>query len=358
MPEYKVSCVVVHRFENGISDFDGFDYCVRDVAKPLFKFIYLIKQVLWLRRIKRDFAPDITISTLGSCSVINVLSGGKGKKIGIFHSPHTQEKEKGFIVYSSTIFAYRYIFTKLDRLICVSLEIKRSILNSFPAYARKDLKVAYNIHDFDSILEKSKISLTTDLLKLVNSNTIVYIGRLDRNKAPDRAIKAFELAIDLLPPNANIIFIGNSNKDLLKELKQYVVSRNLDDKVFFCGYQSNPYNILLKSRCLISSSYSEGLPGVIIESLFLGKPVVTTNSSEGIWEIFSCQESYSKRMKGLYVSQVGVISQNLSAHNQKEYLKDVEYLASGIVEAFQINFQNFDFNIKFNKKTIIETIIA
>ena len=99
---------------------------------------------------------------------------------------------------------------------------------------------------------------------------------------------------------------------------------------------------------LVSSSYSEGLPGVIIEALTLGIPVITTNSSRGVWEIFGCSNQYDKKMKGLKVVPDGIITSNTG---DDKY--DDEMLAKAIG-----NFRKEEFTVPFSfaDKVSAETI--
>lgn len=99
---------------------------------------------------------------------------------------------------------------------------------------------------------------------------------------------------------------------------------------------------------LVSSSYSEGLPGVIIEALALGVPVISTNSSRGIWEIFGCSEQYDKNMKEQRVVPDGIITSNTG---DDKY--DDEMLAKAIG-----NYRKEDFSVPFSfaNKVSEETI--
>ncbi|WP_406600413.1 glycosyltransferase [Hafnia paralvei] len=47
----------------------------------------------------------------------------------------------------------------------------------------------------------------------------------------------------------------------------------------------NPYKYIARSKCLILTSDSEGLPTVIIEALILGVPVISTDCPTGPSEI-------------------------------------------------------------------------
>ena len=105
------------------------------------------------------------------------------------------------------------------------------------------------------------------------------------------------------------------------------------------------------SRAIVSSSKSEGLPGVLIESLILGKPVVTTNSSRGVWEILSCDDQYDAKLKERFHTKDGVITPN----TQDEQL-NIEQLAKALDEVVGEEYRHIDarFIEKVKKEYIID----
>ena len=64
-----------------------------------------------------------------------------------------------------------------------------------------------------------------------------------------------------------------------QELEKMIRGYGLDDNVRLAGWQNDAEvrQSLLESRALVVSSFAEGLPVVIMESLALGRPVVSTN---------------------------------------------------------------------------------
>ena len=108
-----------------------------------------------------------------------------------------------------------------------------------------------------------------------------------------------------------------------------------------------------QASALISSSYSEGLPGVIIESLILGTPVITTNSSKGIWEIFSCSNEYQKDLSTNYVTDSGIITPNLSHKDSTKKDFDVHQLSDAISHIWQFpKLKSFTFEEKVSAEYI------
>ena len=326
--EYDVKCVLLQKVKNGMSEYNGMETYSEHTHGIFGKLFPTISKALWLKRIKKEFAADYTISTLFSVNLINVLSGSKGKTIGIFHSPYKQGKSFGMLKYMASLLSYNFIYPWLDKLACVSTEVQQS-LGVFPLISQKKIEVIYNIHNIESIISKSEINVMTDEEKSIFSNpTLLYCGRMDPNKAPDRALLAF--ARSNRPENAQIVFIGVDKGNLIPKLNAIAEKNNISDKIHILGKKDNPYPFFKQAHALISSSYSEGLPGVMIESLILGTPVVTTNSSKGIWEIFSATENYDSKLSNIFENECGCISSNLAYFDKSNEKIDNDNLKSAV----------------------------
>lgn len=350
-PEYETCCAVIHHFKDGYEGFkDAFFFDVEHVGGDIAKR-------RWLRSIKKSFKPDITISTLFGVSTLSVLTGGRDKKIGIFHSPHYQIKAKGKIRYISTLLQYSFIYPHLDKLCCVSEEVKES-LSAFPWISEKKKQVVYNIHNLDQILEKSKSPIDDPTeQKLFKHPTIIYCGRLDRNKAPIRSIEAFAKATR--PIDAQLVFLGNDEEGLQTELENKAKELGVAGSIHFFGRKQNPYNYICSAKALISSSYSEGLPGVMIEALTLGVPVVTTNSSRGIWEIFFVPQEYDRTLDSVFENECGFITSNLSSKDPTKYQRDINNLSIAIERSFSKGrVKQFKFSNSVKAETILKQLVS
>lgn len=313
--------LTVINFNSSKEDKYQFNNCINfkksTIKNPILKQILNLKKVFHLAYLKYKLRPDITISTQEACTTINILSGGSEKKIGIFHSPHHQAKSEGGILFNIAYFSYKYLYKRLDKLFCVSSEVSNNILNNFKSIKKENIEVVYNIHNIDNILIKSKETINESELKIFKKDVIIYVGRLDNNKAPDRLIKAFHTLMmkEDLSEKVNLLFIGSNPYDYQAYLIELVDKLKLNKNVFFLGSKENPYKYIIKSKLLVSTSISEGLPGVLIESLILNTPVVTTNSSSGIWEILSCQKNYDSNLSNYYIASKGLITQNTNKLN-------------------------------------------
>ncbi|WP_423811201.1 glycosyltransferase [Providencia rettgeri] len=71
-----------------------------------------------------------------------------------------------------------------------------------------------------------------------------------------------------------------------------VNSLNLTKYIHFIGFISNVYPYIKNSKGLLLTSDSEGLPTVLIESLILNTPVISTNCPTGPNEILIYNNSF------------------------------------------------------------------
>lgn len=121
-----------------------------------------------------------------------------------------------------------------------------------------------------------------------NPNTLISVGRLVKEKDLETLIMSFSiLNKDYHHYQLAIIGSGPEKNNLEKLVKKL----NLDHKIKFFGYQSNPFKYINKSKILIVSSQWEAFGFTIIEALSLGKQVVITDvESQGPQEIINFGE--------------------------------------------------------------------
>lgn len=114
---------------------------------------------------------------------------------------------------------------------------------------------------------------------LSSGNYIVHVGSFKYQKAHDVLLKAYAQSEQLYP----LLLVGQGK--LLKEQAALANSLGLTNKVFFLGFQKNPYPYIKNAKLMVLSSRFEGFGRVIAESLALGTPVISTDCPSGPREI-------------------------------------------------------------------------
>lgn len=346
-PKIETEVVFLHKYVDGF-DIGNNDYCDDYNQSSLRKFLKLFKEVLWIRKKKKVYQPDITISTLIACSVCNVLSFTKDFKIGLFRAPYEQViRAEGFI---HRLF-HPWIFSRLDRLVGVSEEVTESMKQHFPKIPTDKFSTIYNVFFIDEIRQKMNEALERDEEAIFEKPTILYVCRLNTLKAPERLIHAFGKSD--LSNRYNLVFVGGDTENRLEELTQIGHGYGIEDRVFFLGAKKNPYKYMKRAKYFASSSITEGLPGVIIESLIVGTPVITTNCSCGVWEILSCANSRQKDLKELFIAGNGIITANTDEEETINGLKN----ALNVVEEYDLRSHPFDFEAKIKPENIVDSYL-
>ncbi|RVU91800.1 glycosyltransferase [Flavobacterium columnare] len=338
----KIACVNYYPEGSLIEDeifFYKKKYCYNQILN-------YFKSIFFVRKVKCSFKPDITISNLGAVNAYNALLG-KEIKIGIFHAPMIQFNQKNIISKSLNFLALRLLYQKLDGIIGISQEV----VNDLKVHkVNDDIQLEYNIHDFDQIDKIKDELIDENLFGTKRQREILCLGMIDRNKRQDLIIKS------LCSLDDTILYIVGKvlDENYYNELLNLIEVLGIIERVRFIPFMNNPYPLIQRVDVLISSSISEGLPGVIIESLYLNTPVLCTNSSLGIWEIFNKKEIYNSKLNNVEFCEKGIIIPNPNHITEDLMIKIIVNTISYIYRNnryYKIN--EFFFSEKISENNII-----
>lgn len=118
-------------------------------------------------------------------------------------------------------------------------------------------------------------------LREADRPVILAAGRLVAQKDFPTLIRAFERLRRRRP--ARLIILGSGPKHA--GLQAQIARLGLADDVHLPGYVDNPFVWMARASVFVLSSAWEGLPGVLIEAMACGCPVVSTDCRSGPREI-------------------------------------------------------------------------
>lgn len=149
--------------------------------------------------------------------------------------------------------------------------------------ARKKMKSKiYKVHGIGISREKFDIEVSASEkkklrkeLNIVNDNfVLIFPGEINNNKNQVLLLDTIKILKEKIP---NIVLLLPGYDLLQGKLQKYAKQNGLYDNVRFLGYRKDIPQLLRISNMAVSSSKREGLPINIIESMYVGLPIVATN---------------------------------------------------------------------------------
>lgn len=134
----------------------------------------------------------------------------------------------------------------------------------------KQMICVYNGVNFNKFSKKDHIQ---------NINKILYVGRITKEKNLHLLI---DILKDIKGQNYVCDIVGDGNQ--LDKIKDYVLENNLTSKVKFLGKRLDVSEIMKNYDILFLTSFTEGLPTVLIEAI-ASKILVLTTECGGVKEI-------------------------------------------------------------------------
>lgn len=99
---------------------------------------------------------------------------------------------------------------------------------------------------------------------------VLFLGRFSEEKRPERVIEA----VSMLPDSYKVLMVGWGKME--SELRSLALSL-IPDRCVFATADGDAGNCLSAADCLVIPSEREGGPLVLMEAMFAGCPVITTN---------------------------------------------------------------------------------
>lgn len=222
--------------------------------------------------------------TVGKASYIHELADLlKVKKIHVLHS--WDYKSNSIEALACRKAGVAYLYTKKNNS-WSKRWFAKSLLASHVAYNNPEMRMRF----FDSIWLRNKITFIPHGLNQavfyprekqteINKVTIGCIGVLGPNKNQLFLLKA----LAQLPANFQVFFFGKEESSYRKKMNEYIIEKNLENRVFFNGYIANEKipEAMATFNISVLSSVQEGLPLSIMEAMACGVPILSSNSGGG-----------------------------------------------------------------------------
>ena len=170
----------------------------------------------------------------------------------------------------------RWAYPRADAVIAVSEGVADD-LQQVCGLARSSIHVLNNPVVTKDVLRMREESMSHPWPPSSSSKVVLAAGRLIPQKDFATLIEAF--AQVRRTRCASLVILGEG--PLRTELEQLAEQRGVRDDVFLPGFAENPYPAMCAADVFVLSSRWEGSPGVLIEAMSCGTPVVATDCPSG-----------------------------------------------------------------------------
>lgn len=249
------------------------------------KVVTMLKRVLMVRKLKKQYNIHYSISHLPPSNYVNILTRVNDK---IFSYDHCME-----YVNKKAKLLKKLVAMLSDKLICVSECVRDNDIANFGVSAEKAVTV-YNFCDLDVDIHKER---ENDCCVIAN------MGRLLEQKGQWHLVRSMKKVIE--EENVRLIIYGDG--EYRARLEELIDKLNLNEYVTLAGYIENPFAQLAQADIYVSSSLWEGLPMALIEASNCGLPIITTDCDAGCREIVSPMSPIHNKTKSIEFGEYGIL---------------------------------------------------
>jgi glycosyltransferase involved in cell wall biosynthesis len=176
----------------------------------------------------------------------------------------------------------RRFYPWADEIVAVSAGVADD-LAATTGLSRDRIEVIYNPVVTPAAARMAQAPLDHPWFEPGEPPVILAVGGLRRQKDFGTLIEAFAIVRRRRP--ARLLIIGEGPERV--GLEALVARSGLESEIAMPGFVANPYPYMARAAAFALSSRWEGLPGVLIEALFCGVPVVATDCPGGSREVLA-----------------------------------------------------------------------
>jgi glycosyltransferase involved in cell wall biosynthesis len=284
-----------------------------------------------LRNYLQQNEPDILLSGLDNANIVSSLAMRFAKvKTKHIIGLHTNLKQSYLNPRTKLHRFYpammRRLFPGADYFVAVSKCVAKESGN-FLGVTNDRIEVIYNPVINSKIKEKAIEPVDHPWLNDENLFTMVAVGRIFEAKDYPTLLRAFAKTTAAIP-HARLIILGDGKQTIKDEMNKIIAEEKLEHAVDIHGFVHNPYAFIQRASLFVLSSKWEGFGNVLVEALYLNKPVISTACECGPAEILKGGEFGSL----VSVGKAEELAQAMIRHVQTEQIRDHEALARHLTQ--------------------------
>lgn len=246
----------------------------------------VIKALLPLVHYLRRERPVAMLSAMGHANVVALLARklARGSTRTVVSERNTisvqYERSSGFAAWLNFKLV-RWVYPWAQGICTVSQAASQD-LAVFAGLEPNRVQTIYNPFDLERLAQRAAESLVHPWLASDQPPVLLAIGRLTEQKDYPTLLRAFARLRQ--GRDVRLVILGEG--ELRAQLHALAAELDLNNDVLeMPGFVANPFAWLASCKLFVLSSRWEGLPGVLIEAMACGVPVVSTDCPSGPDEI-------------------------------------------------------------------------
>lgn len=172
---------------------------------------------------------------------------------------------------------------------------------------------------FDRLPEPEHLKAEFDIP--ADHKMIVHVGRFHPLK---NHVKLINIAESFLAVNDNACFVLVGGGELKEQIEVLVKTKGLASKFRFAGVRSDIAKIMKGADALLFPSIWEGLPGVILEAIAAGLPMVASKLSPIMEVLEICGSAELVPVESPDEQWVKALNRAIAMPHQFQWLKEIE----------------------------------
>ncbi|MHC0447323.1 glycosyltransferase family 4 protein [Flavobacterium sp. 3-218] len=278
------------------------------------------KDFVFLCKLIKRFKPVLMVSIFGAVNMFTVAGFilNVKNRIAWCRTLSTQFKNSKMLELRK-----RMVYKLCTNVLVNSYAVKQDLINNFGVKNEK-IHVIYNAVKTQNFQNKVE----------VESNKIVYAGRMHPSKGIDTLLKAMPKVLKEFPKLKLKIIGGNLNSSEFEKYLEMTLLLKIKDNIIFTGNQSKEVllNEFSSAYFSIVPSITEAFGFVIIESFSVKTPVIGANNT-GIAEVirdkkdgflFETQNENDLSEKMIFLLKQPALRNEFSANCYERFLEKFE----------------------------------
>lgn len=222
-----------------------------------------------------------------------------------------------------------------DQIITVSQKVGELVQNAFIA-SKKITTINNALHINNYCPNRSEGRLRSELGIGESTFLIANIGRLSPEKGQEEFLQAGKKLLSN-HKNIKLVLIGVGPDEV--KLKQFVEDNRMSDFVIFLGFRKDMINIYNSVDLIVQTSFTEGMPNIVLEGLLMQVPVIAT-------EVGGTGEIIEQDVTGVLIEpgNISIISEKM-----REFLINPDKFKKMARQGRDVIAKNFDHKLRVRK---------